>query len=81
MTYLAALLPAGPMTALERGHLARSRRRLATPDFYPRAIPVDHVRIQHRRMYMWASYLWQGYRENEHKRQARLAATATSSVR
>ena len=29
---------------------------------------------QHRRVRMWLSYLWQGYRHNEHEIQARAAA-------
>src|SRR5918998_4863927 len=32
---------------------------------------------QHRRAYMWLSYLWQGYRENEHEVQARGGAART----
>ena len=32
---------------------------------------------QHRRARMWLSYLWQGYRDNEHEVQARAAARLT----
>jgi hypothetical protein len=35
---------------------------------------------QHRRTYMWASYLWQGYRDNEHEIEARQAAERTREV-
>ena len=35
---------------------------------------------QHRRTYMWLSYLWQGYRNNEHEIQAREAAARTRGV-
>ena len=35
---------------------------------------------QHRRVYMWASYLWQGYRNNEHEVEARRAASATRHI-
>jgi len=35
---------------------------------------------QQRRAYMWLSYLWQGYRENEHEVQAREAAARTREV-
>ena len=35
---------------------------------------------QHRRVYMWLSYLWQGYRDNEHEVQARAAALRTRDV-
>jgi hypothetical protein len=35
---------------------------------------------QHRRAYMWLSYLWQGYRDNEHEVQAREAAARTRDV-
>ena len=116
------------MTELERAHLARAFRRLATLDFYPRPVDMRRVRIvhapwlfripwvrrfagyeigplifvkrpledvsndlivhelchvwqdQHRRVFMWASYLWQGYRDNEHEIQAREAAAATRHV-
>ena len=32
---------------------------------------------QHRRLYMWLSYLWQGYRDNVHEVLAREAAILT----
>ena len=118
----------GPMGELERTHLARARRRLATLDLYPEPVRMRHVRIlqapwffrlpglrrftgyeigplilvarpleavsndlvthelchvwqdQHRRLYMWLSYLWQGYRDNEHEVQARDAAARTRHV-
>jgi hypothetical protein len=35
---------------------------------------------QQRRIYMWTSYLWQGYRNNEHEIQARAAAALTRDV-
>ena len=35
---------------------------------------------QHRRVYMWLSYLWQGYRHNEHEIEARAAAARTRSI-
>jgi hypothetical protein len=35
---------------------------------------------QHRRAYMWLSYLWQGYRDNEHEVQAREATARTRDV-
>jgi hypothetical protein len=35
---------------------------------------------QQRRLYMWLSYLWQGYRDNEHEVQAREAAGRTRDV-
>ena len=121
-------LLAGPMEDLERAHLARAARRLATLDFYPRPVRMRHVRIlvtpwlfavpgfrrfrgyecgplilvnrpleevsndlvthelchvwqdQHRRVYMWSSYLWQGYSDNEHEVQARAAAERTREV-
>ena len=116
------------MGELERAHLARAARRLATLDFYPRPVRLGRVRIlhtpwlfrlpgfrrfvgyecgplilikrplpevsndlithelchvwqdQHRRLWMWLSYLWQGYRDNEHEIEARAAARRTRSV-
>ena len=116
------------MGALEREHLARASRRLATVDFYPSPVRMARVRIvhapwlfgipgfrrfsgyecgplilvkrpladvsndlvthelchvwqdQHRRTWMWLSYLWQGYRDNEHEIEARAAARRTRSV-
>jgi hypothetical protein len=113
------------MGDLEREHLARARRRLATLGL---EVAMRHVRIvhapwffripglrrfkgyevgplilvarpleavsndlvthelchvwqdQHRRLYMWLSYLWQGYRDNEHEIQAREAAAGTREV-
>jgi hypothetical protein len=35
---------------------------------------------QHRRAYMWLSYLWQGYRHNEHELEARESAARTRDV-
>lgn len=35
---------------------------------------------QHRRVYLWSSYLWQGYADNEHEVQARAAAERTRGV-
>jgi hypothetical protein len=35
---------------------------------------------QRRRAYMWLSYLWQGYRHNEHEIEARAAAARTRDV-
>jgi hypothetical protein len=35
---------------------------------------------QHRRAAMWLSYLWQGYRHNEHEIEARAAARRTRHV-
>jgi hypothetical protein len=35
---------------------------------------------QHRRVHMWLSYLWQGYRHNEHEIEARAAATTTRGI-
>ncbi|MDQ3870643.1 MAG: hypothetical protein M3301_03375 [Chloroflexota bacterium] len=35
---------------------------------------------QHRRAYMWLSYLWQGYRHNEHEIEARHATATTRHV-
>ena len=116
------------MGELEREHLARARRRLATLDFHPAPVRMGRVRIvqtpwlfrvpgfrrfvgyeaaalilirkplrevsndlithelchvwqdQNRRVYMWLSYLWQGYRHNEHEIEARAAAIRTRSV-
>ena len=116
------------MNGLERAHLARAQRRLATLDFYPTPVRMRHARIlharwlfrlpgfrrfggyevgplilvkrplddvgndlithelchvwqdQHRRTYMWLSYLWQGYRDNEHEVEARAAARLTRAV-
>jgi hypothetical protein len=116
------------MSALERAHLARARRRLARLDFYPGPVRMARVRIvhapwlfrvpgfrrfhgyeagplifvrrpldqvsndlvthelchvwqdQHRRARMWLSYLWQGYRHNEHEVQARAAAERTREI-
>ena len=113
------------MTDLERSHLARAQRRLASIGLHPR---MRNVRILHvpwlfripgfrrfhgyemgplilikrpladvgndlithelthvwqdqtRRLYMWTSYLWQGYRDNEHEVQARAAAAGTRHV-
>ncbi len=118
----------GEMGELEREHLARAARRLATLDFYPTPVSMRHVRIlhapwlfrvpgfrrfkgyeagplilvarpleatsndlvthelchvwqdQHRRVRMWLSYLWQGYRDNEHEVQARAAAELTRGI-
>jgi hypothetical protein len=118
----------GPIGELERAHLARARRRLATLDFYPAPVRMRNVRIvhapwlfrvpgmrrfggyevgplifvkrplaevsndlvthelchvwqdQHRRVYMWLSYLWQGYRDNEHEVEARAAAARTRDI-
>jgi hypothetical protein len=126
MRHVSLLL--GPIGELEREHLARARRRLATLAFYPEPVRMRHVRIvhapwffrlpwvrrftgyeigplilvarpletvsndlithelchvwqdQHRRLYMWLSYLWQGYRDNEHEVQAREAAGLTRHV-
>ncbi|WP_205697018.1 hypothetical protein [Conexibacter sp. SYSU D00693] len=37
-----------------------------------------HVwQFQHRPLRMWTSYLWQGYRDNEHEVQARAAVSET----
>ena len=39
---------------------------------------LTHVwQDQHRRSFMWLSYLWQGYRDNEHEVQAREAVRRT----
>jgi hypothetical protein len=39
---------------------------------------LTHVwQSQHRPLRMWLSYLWQGYRDNEHEVEARHAAAAT----
>ena len=35
---------------------------------------------QNRRLRMWTSYLWQGYRDNEHEVQAREIAARTRDV-
>ena len=35
---------------------------------------------QHRRAYMWLSYLWQSYRHNEHEIEAREGAVRTRDV-
>ncbi|MGH2969700.1 MAG: hypothetical protein ACRDK0_11645 [Solirubrobacteraceae bacterium] len=35
---------------------------------------------QHRRTYMWLSYLWQGYRHNEHELEARQCTARTRGV-
>jgi hypothetical protein len=35
---------------------------------------------QHRRVRMWLSYLWQGYRNNEHEIEAREAVRRTRDV-
>jgi hypothetical protein len=118
-------LLAGPMGEIERVHLARAARRLATLRLYPEPVRMRHVRIlhtpwlfklpafrrfhgyevgplilvrrplaeigndlvthelchvwqdQHRRVYMWLSYLWQGYRDNEHEIEARHATATT----
>jgi hypothetical protein len=35
---------------------------------------------QHRRVRMWLSYLWQGYRDNEHEVEARHAVVSTRGV-
>ena len=35
---------------------------------------------QHRRAYMWLSYLWQGYRNNEHEVEARWSSASTRDV-
>ena len=40
-------LLAGPMTELERAHLARAHRRLAALALYPRPLNMRHVRILH----------------------------------
>ena len=114
------------MTDLERDHLARAARRLASIGL---AVDMRRVRIVHapwlfrlpgfrrfhgyeigplifvkrpltqvsndlvthelthvwqdqnRRLRMWLSYLWQGYRDNEHEVQAREAAASTRDVR
>ncbi len=121
-------LLAGPIEALERQHLARAARRLATLELYPAPVRMHRVRIlhapwlfrlpgfgrfqgyevgplilirrplehtsndlvthelchvwqdQHRRLRMWLSYLWQGYRDNEHEVEARHASAATRHV-
>ena len=42
---------------------------------------LTHVwQDQNRRVRMWLSYLWQGYRNNEHEVQAREAAAGTRGV-
>ncbi|MBA3407317.1 MAG: hypothetical protein H0U06_04525 [Solirubrobacterales bacterium] len=117
-----------PMSDVERRHLARAGRRLATLDFYPAPVKLGRVRAlhapwlfripgcrrfvgyeagpliftrdpldevsndlithelchvwqdQHRRMFMWLSYLWQGYRNNRHEIEARAAARRTRAV-
>jgi len=116
------------MDDVERAHLARARRRLATLDFHPRPVRLRHVRVLHapwlfrlpwfrrfvgyecgpmifvrrplgeisndlvthelchvwqdqnRRAWMWLSYLWQGYRDNEHEIEARAAVRRTRAV-
>ena len=35
---------------------------------------------QHRRAYMWLSYLWQGYHHNEHEIEARECAARTRDI-
>jgi hypothetical protein len=35
---------------------------------------------QHRRVRMWLSYAWQGYRHNEHEIEARRAAASTRAI-
>ena len=41
-----------------------------------------HVwQAQHRHVRMWLSYLWQGYRANEHEIEARWAVERTRAVR
>ena len=115
-----------PRTDLEREHLARAGRRLASIGlrvnlrhvrivhapwlfripgfrrfhgyeigplvFVKRPLPevsndlitheLTHVwQDQNRRIRMWLSYLWQGYRDNEHEVQAREAAASTRDVR
>jgi hypothetical protein len=113
------------MGEIEREHLARAARRLATLRLYPEPVRMRYVRIlhapwlfripgfrrfhgyevgplilvrrplehtsndlvthelchvwqdQHRRVRMWLSYLWQGYRHNEHEIEARHAVAST----
>ena len=65
----------------EAGPLILVRRPLAevTNDLITHEL--CHVwQDQHRRLVMWLSYLWQGYRDNEHEVQARAAAARTRAV-
>lgn len=41
------LASAPPMTEVERAHLARAARRLATLAYFPRPVRMRHVRILH----------------------------------
>ena len=64
---------AGPLILVERP-LAEVSNDLVTHE-------LCHVwQDQRRRAYMWLSYLWQGYRHNEHEIEARAAATRTRDL-
>lgn len=65
----------------EIGPLILIRRPLADVSNDLVTHELAHVwQDQHRRLRMWLSYLWQGYRHNEHEIQAREAAAATRDV-
>jgi hypothetical protein len=64
---------AGPLIFVKRP-LAEVSNDLVTHE-------LCHVwQDQHRRAYMWLSYLWQGYRHNEHEIEARMAAARTRHI-
>ena len=64
---------AGPLILVKRP-LAEVSNDLVTHE-------LCHVwQDQRRRAYMWLSYLWQGYRHNEHEIEARAAAARTREL-
>jgi hypothetical protein len=65
----------------EAGPLILVKRRLEEVSNDLVTHELCHVwQDQHRRVYMWLSYLWQGYRDNEHEIEARAAAARTRAV-
>ena len=71
----------GRFTGYEAGPLIFVKRPLPEVSNDLVTHELCHVwQDQHRRVYMWLSYLWQGYRDNEHEIEARAAARRTRSV-
>jgi hypothetical protein len=65
----------------EAGPLILTKRPLADVSNDLVTHELCHVwQDQHRRAYMWLSYLWQGYRHNEHEIEARMADARTRGV-
>ena len=70
-----------PFAGYEAGPLIFVKRPLEEVSKDLIAHELCHVwQDQHRRAYMWLSYLWQGYRHNEHELEAREGTVRTRDV-